>query len=287
MDLRNIDRTVAIGIVSSVASLTIGSVAGYLVAKRRLESKYEEIAQQEIAEARRRLKMFYKREEFAKPPIKGEPDDEEGEDQLLILEETVTTLLNQYDPSQQFGSDNHYPSTNGKPLGKDIPVQKRNVFEEPIMSDGEEDAEEQFPAYGPRVPGKPYVISSAEFNADDRGYRQITLTYYSDGALVEEGDRNEELNIVEDLIGEESLQYFGQDPDDPSTIHVRNDHLRVDYEVIYDERRFGQDMLGLRDDSEFMQQVQQLRRPRVTPNVGPRERFSHYRPGGVVGAAGE
>lgn len=276
---------VAIG-ASSLASLVVGSFSGYLVAKRRLKRTYEEIAQQEIAEARRKLKMVYKKDEFANPASLVD-SDEESEDHLPAFDEAVTAMLKQYDPSQQFARpDDHNPGTNGhQPLAMDIP-QTRNVFEEQEMAAYNEDTEEQ-PPVGSREPGRPYIIDFNTFDAGEMGYRNITLTSYADGALVEEGDMNEDLNIAEDLIGEESLQYMGWERGQPNVVYVRNDRLRVDYEVIRDERRFAQDMLGLRDDSPLVQQIQELRRPRSTPNEGPRSRFANRNPGGVVRAAGE
>lgn len=281
-----LNKTVVIGIATSATSLVVGSFAGYLVAKRRLERKYEEIAQQEIAEARRKFKMFYKKEEFSRPGgfLQDDDDEEEFDNHLPMFDQAVTAVLKTYDPPQNFALDDHNPGTNGHPLAVDIPVQ-RNVFEEQEMTD--DDTEEQFPVIGPRESGRPYVIDFATFDAGELGYRNITLTNYADGALVEEGDRNEDLNVAQDLIGEESLEHLGWERGQPNVVYVRNDRLRVDYEVISDERRFGADMLGgFEDDSESVEKAQELRRPR-TPNAGPRARFSNYNPGGVVRAAGE
>lgn len=307
-----LNRTVAIGVASSVASLAVGSVAGYLVAKRKLERKYEDYANEKIAEARRKFKIFYKRDDEGKPTSLASTDDEEDEN-LPIMDEAVTAILNpvlaQYDPPRQFSipqkTNGHNPSSNefvdpydprphdtdkdGTPL-EEANEQHWNVFERQL-DNMDDDTEEQYPVLGDRVEGKPYVISTAEFNADDRGYIQVTLSYYADGTLVEEGNPAEEMLKVQDVLGPNAIKYFGYDPDEPDTIHVRNDRLRIDYEVVKDERRWGQDILGLEPGNPLLETIEEMQRQHREA-VGPperetaRSRFSHYNPGGVVRAAG-
>lgn len=79
----------------------------------------------------------------------------------------------------------------------------------------------------------PYVISPEEFREFD-DYEAVTLMYYADGVLTEDDD------IVEDIvhtIGEESLKTFGQYEDD--CVHVRNDRLKCDYEILRDTRNYA------------------------------------------------
>ena len=80
---------------------------------------------------------------------------------------------------------------------------------------------------------KPYVISPDEFGEFD-DYNQINLTYYADGVLAEEDDIVED---VDDIVGEESLKHFGEYEDD--SVHVRNDRLRCDYEILWDGRNYS------------------------------------------------
>lgn len=287
------NRTVAIGIASSVASLAIGATAGYFYAKRKLKRKYEEYADQQIAEARRKLKMLYKQGEFSKPPTAA-PDDAE-DDLLPIMDEAVTAILTpvlaKYDPPRQFtvphqNNGHTVPSNDEDEAPLETSREEHwNVFERQLnMAD---DTEEQYPVPEPRIEGKPYVISTAEFNADDRGYQQVTLTSYADGALVQEGDPSEEMLVIEDVIGPNALKYFGWDPDEPNVVHVRNDRLRIDYEVIKDERRFGIDMLGLAPGNpllEAIEEMQEQHRRAAASDGSPKAPYSNYRPGGVVGA---
>lgn len=75
----------------------------------------------------------------------------------------------------------------------------------------------------------PYVISPDIFGDHD-DYEQITLTYYSDGVLTDDDDRPIADDMIEQTIGKESLQHFGEYDED--TVLVRNERLKVDYEVV-------------------------------------------------------
>lgn len=80
---------------------------------------------------------------------------------------------------------------------------------------------------------KPYVINPYDFGEID-DYRQFELTYYADGILEDE-DYNV-VNDADELIGEDSLNTFGQYEDD--SVFVRNDHLRADFQILKDYRTY-------------------------------------------------
>lgn len=77
----------------------------------------------------------------------------------------------------------------------------------------------------------PYVISPDDFG-EYEDYNQISLTYYSDGILTE-GD--EVIDDADDIVGD-FADHFGEYEDD--SVHVRNDRLRTDYEILWDNRTF-------------------------------------------------
>lgn len=82
--------------------------------------------------------------------------------------------------------------------------------------------------------GGPYVISPDDFDEHD-GYDAVTLVYYSDKVLTDEDDNI--IENVEGMVGEESLNHFGEYEDD--SVFVRNDERKTDYEILLDERRFA------------------------------------------------
>ncbi len=82
---------------------------------------------------------------------------------------------------------------------------------------------------------KPYVIPPEQFG-DDEEYEQISLTYYADGVLADEND--EVIEDVEDAVGIDSLNHFGEYEDD--SVFVRNDARKCDYEILLDQRTYSE-----------------------------------------------
>lgn len=82
---------------------------------------------------------------------------------------------------------------------------------------------------------KPYVISPDEFGDID-DYDQVSLTYYADEVLADEND--DQIIDVDDVVGSESLTHFGEYEDD--SVFVRNDRLKIDYEILMDARPYSE-----------------------------------------------
>ena len=86
----------------------------------------------------------------------------------------------------------------------------------------------------PMTVDKPYVIAPEEFgDLDD--YETISLTYYADQILADDND--EIVDDVEDVVGFDSLNSFGEYEDD--SVFVRNDRLKCDYEILLDQRKYS------------------------------------------------
>lgn len=82
---------------------------------------------------------------------------------------------------------------------------------------------------------KPYVIPPEQFG-DNEEHEQISLTYYADGVLADEND--EVIEDVEDAVGIDSLNHFGEYEDD--SVFVRNDARKCDYEIFLDQRTYSE-----------------------------------------------
>lgn len=81
---------------------------------------------------------------------------------------------------------------------------------------------------------EPYVISPDEFGSIDE-YDTISLIYYSDDVLADDND--EMIKDVEDTVGFDSLNHFGEYEDD--SVFVRNEHRKIDYEILLDQRKYS------------------------------------------------
>lgn len=84
---------------------------------------------------------------------------------------------------------------------------------------------------------KPYVIAPEQFQEYD-DYTVISLTYFEDGVLTDENFEIMKGEDVENSVGSESLTHFGEYEDD--SVYVRNERLKVDYEILKDQRTYAE-----------------------------------------------
>lgn len=89
----------------------------------------------------------------------------------------------------------------------------------------------------PDMSDSPYVISPDEFgNVDD--HTCVNLSYYADGVLADDWD-TVVLDPIEE-VGPDIASHFGEYEED--TVFVRNEKLKVDYEICRDLRTFAEVM---------------------------------------------
>lgn len=100
--------------------------------------------------------------------------------------------------------------------------------------DNEEDSPEENEEEEREEMDAPYVISPEEVGESD--YDIVGLTYYADKMLADDND--DLVEDVESLVGFESLNHFGEFEDD--SVYVRNDRLKIDYEILLDQRTYAE-----------------------------------------------
>jgi hypothetical protein len=191
--------------MSKIGSLLIfasGAAVGAVVTWRVLETKYEQLVQEEIESVK---------EAFANRPCKCESEDTESEDRQAAEEAKDKPSIVEYASM----------------------VQKNGYIDYSDMSRKEEPTETK--VEDAKV-DRPYVITPEEFGEFD-DYRQIGLSYYSDGILVDDDD--DIIENVEEVVGLESLKHFGEYEDD--AVHVRNDKFKCDYEILQIPERYSAD----------------------------------------------
>lgn len=81
----------------------------------------------------------------------------------------------------------------------------------------------------------PYVISPDEFG-ELYEYETNSLTYYADGVLAD--DAGDIIEDVDTIVGLDSLEHIGEYEED--AVHVRNDMLMSDYEILRDVRNYSE-----------------------------------------------
>ena len=98
----------------------------------------------------------------------------------------------------------------------------------------EEENEEEEEEYEPA--SKPFVIEPMEFGERDE-YGNENLTYYADGILADNMDQP--IDDIYGVVGN-ALTHFGDYEED--AVHVRNDRLKCDYEILRDPRTYSECM---------------------------------------------
>ena len=114
---------------------------------------------------------------------------------------------------------------NGIDEKPDLSIYTEKLKEQGYLSDVEEGGTDDME--------KPYIISPDEYGEMD-DYDLYSYVYYADKVLADEN--NEPIEDVDQRIGRESLNHFGEYGDD--SVYVRNDKLKADYEILLDDEKY-------------------------------------------------
>jgi len=238
---------ITVGVVAGLA----GGVGGYFIAKKRLQSFYEEVAESEIAQA----KDFYARINKVGPDGQVMTPKEVMMERHSLGEAVAATAVREYqgrpdpDPLQPVASEADLiaeaKSVQGSPSDDQLDenqIQKMeralngagihplvveeettvNIFTDPTFDLAEE--------MKYRTKEKPYIITHDEYFEADKEYDTIQLTYFEQDDTVV-GENDQPVDDVDSQIGEDHLVRFGHGSKDRNVVYVRNDTLQTDYEV--------------------------------------------------------
>lgn len=196
--------------VGTVIGLILGGAAGFAAGYFFSKNKFEAKADKEIESVR---KMYEKHflDSLNNPPVQEQQDNS-------LPKKSITP------PSKGDDEDgyNHYA---GMYKGESLPPE--GIEPQTTIDTG---------AKKPKKVNKkttPYVITPDQFN--DSEFRSEALIWYADKVLADT-DGNVIHNINE-VIGPEALSTFGRYMDD--TVYVRDDEKQIDYEIIWDARKFS------------------------------------------------
>ena len=202
-----------IGIISFAAGAAIGSVATWMSVK----NKYEQIAQKEIEEVR---------EVYMNAIRKTEEVDDEHEESAPVNEAPKVAELKSYKDVVKGSGYINYGNITEAEVEEMVKEKTKEIVEEcnDILKKTED-----------KVNNKPYVIHPDEFGDE---YNVVTLVCYND-KVVTTYDTGEVLTDeeVEKLVGLDSLSRFGEYEED--SVFVRNDSIKVDYEILRDEENYS------------------------------------------------
>lgn len=180
-------------------AFVLGVATGALVANKYLKTKYEKIADEEIAS----VKAVYWTKTNPEAAAYAKKDVEYTEDIYKQHQQAAKSVAEQ---------------------AKEKPD---------IVKYAEKLHKEGYTNYSTPDLGEPYVISPEDFGEFD-DYEKISLIYWADRVLTD--DNNEVVEDLEGSVGIDSLTTFGEYEDD--SVFVRNSRLRCDYEILLDQRNF-------------------------------------------------
>lgn len=188
--------------IINVVMFTAGAAIGSLVTWKFVKKKYEQILQEEIDS----FKATYALCMNGEPAVDDIDDgtavetDDDDDDFPESVKTEYTTLARKY----------------GNPSGDNTETDEEGVGDD-----------------FPYING-PVVISPEEYGNGNYDHDLYCLTYYADGILANDWW---EILSIEDTIGVEALEHFGDYTDE--VVHVRNEREKADYEVARDPRNYA------------------------------------------------
>lgn len=241
--------------VAAIVVLTVNIAgAGYVgwkLAKRHYTKKHEAELAREIESAR---KFFGRLNKVDTDGAVLTPEDlvkEKG------LEDEAAEALDDYQGNPEKGETvrpgRERVDYTKAPKASDAPIQETdtpvtsNIFVngKPLVAEEFDLAEE----IKHRTDDAPYVVSKEEFFENEDEHVQVSLTYFAgDDTLVDEADKPVE--DVEHTVGVANLVRFGQGSGDTNTVYVRNPINDIDFEVVYSEGKYAEEVLGFIQHSD-------------------------------------
>lgn len=221
------DRNILIKGFIFVAGAAVGSAATWKIVK----TKYEQIAQEEIDSVKEeygRLTKLMRMEIDACRKVTAHNSDNENYEQDTSEDDENS------DEEREFTEKKREQIEYSRLASK---YRSSVDHENETNEEGDETEDDE----GDEVPyiNGPYVISPEEFASSPPGFNACTLDYFADGILADSWQV--EVNI-EDTIGEDALNHFGEYVDD--VVYVRNERTQLDYEVTRDPRTYEEAIWG-------------------------------------------
>lgn len=236
----------------ALAAAGVGAFVAYKLTRKRLELQFE----QELSEQIEASKEFYRR-------VNKEGVFESPESAVQALVPEAADALRQYQGRER-------PVPYNKPdeivevpepnlVVSEKVVTTTNVFVQAQENDPRDWDYNAELADRELNPGVPYTISFEEFNENEPGHEQTTLTYYSDDdTLVDAMDKP--VDAVERFVGQDNLSRFGDGSGDKNVVYVRNEKADMDFEIIRENGSYHKHLFGTEPEPTLQHSRRQGRR---------------------------
>lgn len=186
--------------IKNFGLVTFGVLIGSVVSYVYTKNKYEEILNNEIESVKEQYKN---RKDLI---VNDNNDNNDNNEEELSLDENI----------------------NSKKVESNTIIDYRNISKKYLNDIKEHDnVDDKY--------NDPYVIEPEEFGED--GYDTCSLTYYSDGIVVDDVDEIVSNDDLDEYVGPGTIDIF--DEYNAKSIIVRNELFRIDYEIIKDDCKYS------------------------------------------------
>jgi hypothetical protein len=219
----------------SAFSTAAGLAVGYLVAKKDLETHYNLLARQEIAEAKLHYSRIYKRDAYESPAAAVKALIPETDDKKVNA--AADALL-----AYQGDDDGEPPQISQQDAGEALYDQIDEAVEEEQSGTVIRNVFQTARTVDENVP---HVITQEEFEANETGFDQSSLCWYEgDNVLTDE--RDEPIQNSDEVVGDENLKEFNNLGEDEHQIFIRSPKIKMEFEVSRSTGKYVEEVLGLR-----------------------------------------
>ena len=200
---------------------TAGAAIGSVVTWKVIKTKYEQISKEEIESVREEYQRLTKIMRMEIDACR----------KATAAHTKVDDAVDEDDADYPDDDDRDFTEKEKEQVEYyKITSRYRGSYEENSENneEGEEDGDDEVPYIN-----GPYVITPEDFASSPPGYNCCPLDYYKDGVLADGWGVPMD---IEETIGEEALDHFGEYVDD--IVYVRNERLELDYEITRDPRTY-------------------------------------------------
>lgn len=227
-------------IVTAVAGLLVGGCIGYKIAEKRLVSEFEKQLDKETNLLRRMYKPEYETPEDMVKKLHGEAARNVMSDPVYAAAVEAMAEYQNPDPVAYHKIRESGVTVVKDPAAEEI-VTTRRIFE-PVDDRGEI-----------------YVLTGEEYEAEEAGYEHVTWTYYAKDGVVTD-IHEDRIEDYANFLGTGFVEQFGAKNDDPNVVHVRNEIVMIDYEIVRSEGSYTEEVLQEEPQTETLRPSQRFKR---------------------------
>lgn len=216
--------------VTGVAGLALGAGAGYGLSTMRSKRQYQELEEGYIDLQGKIVHLGQQLKE------------------RTTAIEAFTEKLDELAEMEQFRADLKERASHPSVAPEKEPAEVISIFKNDDVEEWDQDKEN---AKRDKLQGQPFVISVEEFQSDEFGFTQRTVTYYAkDNTLVDEQDVP--IYNHSHVVGELP---FGYGSGDPNVVYIRNLRNKTEYEVLRDDGSYAEVVQGLSADQALEDEI--------------------------------